>query len=112
MTNLGIYFSKKNLTLATANANGPGSSGEKIFRAGIAKKGVPACASCHGPAGHGIPDVYPRLNAQHSEYTVSQLNLFRIDKRANDSSKSMRTIAKKLTEKEMQDVADYIQGLR
>jgi cytochrome c553 len=43
---------------------------------------------------------------------VSQLNLFRIDRRANDSGMMMRSIAKKLTEEEMQAVADYIQGLR
>ena len=112
MVNLGIYFSNQNISLSKAKKNGVGSIGEKIFRAGIAKKGVPACASCHGPAGHGIPDVYPRLNAQHAEYTVSQLNLFRLDKRANDPAMMMRSIAKKLTENEMQAVADYIQGLR
>ena len=112
MINLGIYFSNQKITLSTAKENGIDSVGEKIFRAGLAKKGIPACASCHGPSGHGIPDKYPRLNAQHAEYTVSQLNLFRTGKRANDSVKVMRMIAQKLTEEEMQAVADYIQGLR
>ena len=112
MINLGMYFSNQKITLSMAKENGIDSLGEKIFRAGLSKKGIPACASCHGPAGHGIPDTYPRLNAQHSEYTVSQLNLFRVGKRANDSAKVMRTIAQKLTEEEMQAVADYIQGLR
>ena len=112
MINLGLYFSNQKITLSMAKENGIDSLGEKIFRAGLSEKGVPACASCHGPSGHGIPDTYPRLNAQHSEYTVSQLNLFRVGKRANDSAKVMRTIAQKLTEEEMQAVADYIQGLR
>jgi cytochrome c553 len=35
-----------------------------------------------------------------------------VGKRANDTAKVMRTIAQKLTEEEMQAVADYIQGLR
>ena len=112
MINLGLYFSNQKIALASAEENGVGSEGEKIFRSGISKKAVPACASCHGPAGHGIPDVYPRLNAQHAEYTISQLNLFRVGKRANDSAMVMRTIAQKLTEEEMRAVADYIQGLR
>ena len=112
MRNLGIFYETQPLALAEAKKNGVGSLGEKIFRSGLDSKGVPACASCHGPSGHGIPDSYPRLNAQHSEYTVSQLNLFRIDRRANDSGMMMRSIAKKLTEEEMQAVADYIQGLR
>ena len=69
MINLGMYFSNQKITLSMAKENGIDSLGEKIFRAGLSKKGVPACASCHGPSGHGIPDTYPRLNAQHSEYT-------------------------------------------
>ena len=98
--------------LSKAKNNGVGSLGEKIFRAGIKNKGVAACASCHGPSGHGIPDKYPRLNAQHSQYTLAQLNAFRLELRKNDSDEVMRTIAQKLTEQEMQAVADYIQGLR
>ena len=78
MDNLGIYFSEQKLQLSAATSNGVGSMGEKIFRAGIKDSGVPACASCHGPAGHGVPNLYPRLNAQHSDYILSQLNHFRI----------------------------------
>jgi len=112
MINLGRYFSEQVILLSSAQKNGVGSLGEDIFRAGIKNKGVAACASCHGPSGHGIPDKYPRLNAQHSQYTLSQLNSFRLELRKNDPESVMRTIAQKLTEQEMQDVADYIQGLR
>ena len=112
MINLGQYFSEQSILLSMAQKNGVGSLGEDIFRAGIKSKGVAACASCHGPSGHGIPDKYPRLNAQHSQYTLSQLNAFRLELRKNDPDSVMRTIAQKLTEKEMQAVADYIQGLR
>jgi len=112
MKNLGLYFSKQKLKLSTAKTNGKGSLGEKIYRGGLSDKGVPACASCHGPAGHGVPDVYPRLNGQHSDYSLSQLNLFRLEKRANDEGMMMRTIAQKLTDKEMQAVSDYIEGLQ
>ena len=112
MKNLGYYFSEQNILLSSAKKNGVGSIGENIFRAGIKNKGVAACASCHGPSGHGIPDKYPRLNAQHSEYTLAQLNSFRLELRKNDPDGVMRTIAQKLTEQEMRSVADYIQGLR
>jgi len=81
MINLGHYFSEQNILLSSAIENGVSSLGEKIFRAGIKNKGVAACASCHGPSGHGIPDKYPRLNAQHSEYTLAQLNAFRLELR-------------------------------
>ena len=112
MINLGNYFSEQDILLSSAQKNGVGSLGENIFRAGIRSKGVAACAGCHGPSGHGIPDKYPRLNAQHSEYTLAQLNAFRLGLRKNDPEAVMRTIAQKLTEQEMQSVADYIQGLR
>lgn len=112
MINLGNYFSEQDILLLSAQKNGVGSLGENIFRAGIKSKGVAACAGCHGPSGHGIPDKYPRLNAQHSEYTLAQLNAFRLGLRKNDPEAVMRTIAQKLTEQEMQSVADYIQGLR
>ena len=113
MDNLGIYFSEQKLQLSAATSNGVGSMGEKIFRAGIKDSGVPACASCHGPAGHGVPNLYPRLNAQHSDYILSQLNHFRIlEDKPGTVYAPMRAISVKLTEQEMKAVADYIQGLQ
>ena len=113
MNNLGIYFSEQKLQLSAATSNGVGSMGEKIFRAGIKDSGVPACASCHGPAGHGVPNLYPRLNAQHSDYILSQLNHFRVlEDKPGTVYAPMRAISVKLTEQEMKAVADYIQGLQ
>ena len=109
---LAEYFSKQDLKLSKAISNGKGSLGEKIFRAGIKEKKVPACAGCHGPAGHGIPSKFPRLNAQHADYVKTQLQNFSAGLRANDSEKVMRMIAEKLSEKEMDAVSDYIQGLQ
>lgn len=106
------YFSKQTLNLGQAKKNGAGSLGEKIYRAGIQANNVPACAACHGPSGDGLPVKYPRLGGQHSEYVLNQLRQFRLGARANDEAKVMRTIAAKLTDQEMEAVADYIQGLR
>ena len=106
------YFSKQTLNLGQAKTNGAGSLGEKIYRAGIQANNVPACAACHGPSGDGLPVKYPRLGGQHTEYVLNQLRQFRLGTRANDEAKVMRTIAAKLTDQEMEAVADYIQGLR
>ena len=76
----------------------------------IADKGVAACASCHGAAGSGIPAQYPRLAGQHQDYTMTQLTAFKSGTRAN--SPQMTTLAQRLSEAEMQAVADYIAGLR
>ncbi|MYM95305.1 c-type cytochrome [Duganella vulcania] len=84
--------------------------GKKIYRGGIAEKNVPACASCHGAAGAGIPVQYPRIAGQHQDYTVAQLGLFKADGRKN--SAQMTTIAKRMSEEEMKAVADYVAGLK
>ncbi len=110
MQNLADYYSAKKITLAKAKSNGAGSLGEKIYRAGNPASGVPACASCHGANGAGIPKQFPRLSAQHAEYTLTQMKAFRSGERAN--APMMMTIASKMTDAEMQAVSDYVQGLR
>jgi cytochrome c553 len=84
--------------------------GKKIYRAGIAEKNVPACASCHGAAGSGLPSQYPRLAGQHQEYTAAQLTTFRTGVRYNNAA--MTTIAKRMSDDEMNAVADYIAGMK
>jgi cytochrome c553 len=110
MQNLAQYFAKQTITLGKAKSNGKGSLGEKIYRGGIAATQVPACASCHGANGAGLPKQYPRLASQHADYTYQQLKTFRTGERAN--APMMTAIATKMTEAEMQAVSDYMQGLR
>ena len=110
MQDLAAYFAKQKTTLAKAKSNGAISLGEKIYRGGIAATGVPACAGCHGANGAGLPKQFPRLSAQHADYTLAQLRTFRTGERAN--APMMMAIAAKMTDAEMQAVADYMQGLR
>lgn len=84
--------------------------GRKIYRGGIADRGVAACASCHGATGSGIPAQYPRLAGQHQDYTLAQLQAFKTNARAN--SPQMGTLAKRMSDDEMKAVADYIAGLK
>lgn len=84
--------------------------GKKIYRGGIADKNIPACASCHGASGGGIPIQYPRLAGQHQDYTVAQLGLFKSGGRKN--SAQMTTIAQRMSDEEMKAVADYVAGLK
>jgi cytochrome c553 len=109
MVKLGQYFGSQKPKGGNAKENGPGSLGEKIYKGGIAAKAVPACASCHGPTGAGIPVQFPRLSGQHAEYTTNQLTAFRSGTRAN--APMMMVIAAKLSDQEIAAVADYIQGL-
>ncbi|MFL6675442.1 MAG: c-type cytochrome [Massilia sp.] len=110
---------KKNIAayLATQKAK-PGAAknkdtvelGRKIYRGGIADKGVAACASCHGATAAGIPAQYPRLAGQHQDYTAAQLQAFKSGARNN--SPQMATLAKRMSDDEMKAVADYIAGIK
>ncbi len=84
--------------------------GQRIYRAGIPERGVPACNGCHSPSGAGIPTQYPRLSGQHAEYTEAQLKAFSEGTRRNNTA--MMQIAARLTAVEMRAVADYVAGLR
>jgi len=84
--------------------------GRKIYRGGIAERGVAACASCHGASGSGIPAQYPRLAGQHQDYTTAQLEAFKTGTRGN--SPQMTTLSQRMSPEEIRAVSDYIAGLR
>ena len=112
MRNLAAYFAGQAAKPGVAKSKDLVALGQKIYRGGIASKGVAACASCHGPNAAGMPAQYPRLSGQYAEYIETQLKVFRSGERANDPNGSMRDLAGKLSDREIQGVADYIAGLR
>jgi cytochrome c553 len=112
MLNLAAYYSAQQPKPRLAKDAALVAEGQKIYKGGNAGSGVPACASCHGPAGAGIPVQFPRLASQHAKYVESQLKHFRSGDRANDGGKMMQVIARKMTDHEMKAVAEYISGLR
>ncbi len=99
-------------------------AGEALYQAGDLSRGIPACTSCHGPAGQGNPaSGYPALRAQHSVYTVKQLQDYLTQNRYRDpadpavvhqarNSAMMTAIAARLTPEDIRNVASYLQGLR
>jgi cytochrome c553 len=111
IANLAAYLDGQTTKLGAATGDETSRAlGRNIYRAGIAAKGVPACAACHSPTGAGLPAQYPRLSGQHQDYTVAELEHFRAGTRKN--SLPMTAIAERLSDKEIQAVADYIAGLR
>ncbi len=109
---LAAYYAGQKLRPASAADKDLAALGQKIWRGGIAASNVPACGGCHGPAGAGIPAQYPRLAGQFSEYVAEQLKGFKDGARANDANGIMRGVAARMTEREIQAVAQYAAGLR
>ncbi len=99
-------------------------AGEALYKSGDVARNIPACASCHGPAGQGNSAAgYPAVRAQHSVYTVKQLQDYLTKNRYRDpadpavvhatrNSAMMTTIAARLTPEDIPHLASYLQGLR
>jgi cytochrome c553 len=89
--------------------------GQRIYKAGNSESGVPACMSCHGPAGEGNPLAgYPALAGQHAMYTSKMLTDFRAGSQwgvDDGPSEIMSGVAAQLASEEIEAVASYIQGL-
>jgi len=114
MADVAAYFSTQTTAAGLAD-EALLATGESLYRAGIAEKDVPACMSCHGPAGKGNPlSGYPSLAGQHSVYSEKMLMGFRAGTMWGDddtNSKIMTDVANRLTDAEIKAVASYIQGL-
>jgi len=82
---------------------------QRLIYAGDPKRGIAACASCHGPGGYLIGA--PTLINQDALYLEQQLLAFAQGTRSNDINMSMRTIAGLLTPAEMKALASiYAKG--
>ena len=110
MKNVAAFYSSKKAKDGAAKNKDLVALGEKIYRGGIMKKGVAACAGCHSPNGAGLPAQYPRLAGQHGDYIKAQLTNFRQGERTNNIQ--MSSIAANLSDKEIDALSDYIAGLR
>jgi len=108
--NIAAYLDAQTQKPGAAKNKDTVEIGKKIYRAGIAEKNVPACAGCHSPNGAGIPAQFARIGGQHQDYTAVQLTNFRSGARKN--SLQMTSVAKRLSDDEIQAVADYIAGLK
>lgn len=103
--------------------------GQALYRGGDIKRGITACSACHGPAGRGVePSLYPAISGQYAKYVAKQLRDFRLGAniheqasttkpetlvyRENDNSRMMRDNAVKLTDKDIEALANYVQGLQ
>ena len=89
--------------------------GEKLYRAGDSARGIPACMACHGPSGAGNPGpAYPAVNGQDPAYVARRLEEYRTGPpTAKDAAhfKLMASVAKSLTDEEIQSLGSYVQGL-
>ncbi len=125
MRDLGAYYAtqKAGAGIADDTAIAAGANagmkfyevGQKLYRSGDAARGIPACMACHGPAGAGNPGpAYPHVGGQSAAYAARRLEEYRAGT-TSESDKHlftvMASVAKPLTDEEIQSLASYLQGL-
>jgi len=112
LADIAAWFSSQKMTVGAAEADLV-ARGESLFRGGKLAEGMPACTGCHSPQGTGNSAAgFPHLGGQHAQYTAKQLTDFREGERVNDGDAMiMRSIAAKLSNKDIAAISSYIQGL-
>lgn len=110
---ISAYYANSNAPFPPlANANAAIiKKGEEFARIGSASKSIPACNSCHGPGGTGLPPNIPYLAGQYAEYITLALQMWKGGYRKN-SSQVMGELAKRLDDQDIAAIAAYYQQVR
>jgi cytochrome c553 len=100
------------------------AQGEKLYLKGAGRgpTTVTACLGCHGQSGEGgrnwsgtyaaPPTVLaPAIGSQHPAYVANQLKAYKAGARQNDVGQVMRNIASRMSEGEIEAVAQYVTTL-
>jgi cytochrome c553 len=112
LADIAAFYAGQKSTVGAADPNLV-ARGEALFRGGKLDQGLAACIGCHSPNGSGNAQAgFPHLGGQHADYIRKQLTAFREGERTNDGDTMvMRSIAAKLSNKDIEALAQYIQGL-
>lgn len=112
LRDLAAYFDETEMPVGQASPDGI-EQGRSLYKGGNLASGVAACAACHSPEGKGNgPAGYPHLGGQNAEYVIKALNDYKSgDRDGAPQAQVMMDIASKLTDAEIEAVANYISGL-
>ncbi len=112
LSDIAAYFSSQSGSVGAADPKVV-AHGEELFRGGKLDQGMPSCIGCHSPNGAGNAAAgFPHLGGQHAQYVAKQLTDFREGNRTNDGdTKIMQSIAAKMSNKDIEAVSSYVQGL-
>ena len=111
---LGGYYMALPVPDVVPGANPVGDTGCSVaaavlYHEGDRDRGLPSCASCHGPLGQGSMGV-PPLAKQPAPYLALQLQHWRNGERYGDPQ--MLAISRLLTDEEVRALAGYSAALR
>jgi len=104
MINVANFYAAQTLKPSTFKAD------EAKARLGKAKAAETLCTMCHLGEFKGQNEI-PRVAGQNYQYIVAQLKAFKERTRTNDAG-NMTSVARTLSDADIENLAHYISGLR
>ncbi len=113
LADIAAYFSSmpKMSGDGSGDTNPKAQVGKNLFLHGDMNRMILACTNCHGVAGKGrAPNIsmFPVIGGQKAGYLRGQLINWRSAQRTNSANGIMNRIANKLTDDEIDSLAEYI----
>ena len=108
LADIAAYFASR------TKMKGDGSNnevGKKLFLHGDISRTMVACINCHGVNGKGLTpntSMFPVIGGQQKDYIRRQLVNFRKGDRTNSPNGIMNRITQKLTDAELEALAEYV----
>ena len=115
LKDIAAYFSSlKTMSSGKPSDTAAYKEGENLFKNGNKKLGsYAACIRCHGKNGKGKDQnnsLFPVIGGQQKAYIIKQLKDFQAGRRMNDPAGMMKMVADGLSDKEIQNAAEYLSG--
>jgi cytochrome c553 len=112
LADISAYFASQPIM----KGDNPSSNqiGKNLFENDDLPRMLVRCSNCHGATGKGQNPgnpMYPVIGGQHKEYLLGQLLNFRKGARNNSPGGVMNTIVHRLSDAELDALADYVSGL-
>jgi cytochrome c553 len=110
LADIAAYFASR------PKMKGGGSNnelGKKLFFHGDISRTMVACVNCHGVNGKGLTPktaMFPVIGGQQKDYIRRQLVNFRKGDRTNSPNGIMNRITQKMTDDELEALADFVSG--
>lgn len=113
LADISAYFAAQPKMKGTGSKSNS-EIGRNIFLKGDMARMIVACVNCHGIDGKGKTasnPMFPVIGGQQADYLRGQLINWRKGERINSPGGIMNIIAQKLSDKEIDSLAEYLSGL-
>lgn len=112
IADIAAYYASQPMMKGSQPSNN--ALGKKLYENNDLARMQVRCSNCHGITGKGLNPVnpeYPVIGGQHKDFLISQLAKFKKGARNNSFGGVMNTTVHRLTDAELDALADYISGL-